>query len=877
MSKTIHVISHVHWDREWYFTSDDSKILMNKAFDEILDALEENSSFKYYMLDAQTSLIEEYLTLKPQNEDRIKKLIKAGRLITGPWYTQPDVFNVNGESIIRNLLIGMNQAEEYGKCMKIGYLPDTFGFNAQIPLIYKECGLDKAVIRRGYDPDVLPTTEFEWLALDGETQVLTCAQPFGYSMGHPRRGARNRDFNLEQLYSETYPLLKKVKELTKSENVMLTIGGDQVSVDVDIEKFVEKLSQYADDKNDQFVQSSLEDYFAAVALEKEIDFPKYQGEFRLPRYSRVHRTIGSSRYDIKKGNYDAEMHLLRVSEPLNAIAEKLGLYYDNENIERAWKLLLESHAHDSMGGCNSDLTNEMVLGRCTQALHTSKGIFYLLGRLLGRNISNKGYETQFIILNGGTLQSVEGSEHTLLTSSSNFNIYDEAGNTIEYVLVSQKQHQMARKVELTEEGEVESEVEEYYYENQIVIRKAQVPPLGYATFYIEPADQVNPNMLNQCDEQAIENDNFKIYVEDNRLFYFDKKNGETIQDILYFDDCEDDGDLYDFSPFEKTQTLEFKKVNSASCVKQNGFQKLTLNYKVTVPEKIDEQRQNRIGSKDIEMTAELVIKNNEFLEINIDLDNTACDHRMRLIVNTKIESEIAKASVPFGILERKKEELAANWADKYEECPIDIEPMNEFVMVESKENSAIILAAGCKEYQLLGDKVAITLFRSVGQLGKSDLFYRPGRESGRAVEAPESQLLKKMTFRLAVYKDQNAIFQEKLIKVIERFETIAASYQTQDFKSNFQQMDYFDVYVPTHEVPSSFSLINEVPEALSFSSITKQSGKLCLRLSNYNQESCPVNPEKITGASDAKITNYLGDAKKEQAVVLKNSSLTILY
>lgn len=127
MSKKVHVVPHMHWDREWYFTTEESRILLVNNMEEIMDMLENNPSYPNYVLDGQTAILEDYFAAKPENKERVKKLVKEGRLIIGPWYTQTDEMVVGGESITRNLLYGLKDCEEFGDAMMIGYLPDSFG------------------------------------------------------------------------------------------------------------------------------------------------------------------------------------------------------------------------------------------------------------------------------------------------------------------------------------------------------------------------------------------------------------------------------------------------------------------------------------------------------------------------------------------------------------------------------------------------------------------------------------------------------------------------------------------------------------------------------------------------------------------------------
>ena len=113
MKRKVHVIPHSHWDREWYFTTSRSKVYLMKDLKDVLDTLETNNDFKYFMVDAQGSLLEDYIKWMPQDKQRIKKLVKAKKLIIGPWYTQSDQLVISGESIVRNMYYGMKCCETF--------------------------------------------------------------------------------------------------------------------------------------------------------------------------------------------------------------------------------------------------------------------------------------------------------------------------------------------------------------------------------------------------------------------------------------------------------------------------------------------------------------------------------------------------------------------------------------------------------------------------------------------------------------------------------------------------------------------------------------------------------------------------------------------
>lgn len=102
----IHAIAHTHWDFEWYFTRQEARVQFAFHMDDVFAALTDNQ-LDYYLLDGQLSIIDDYLTAFPEKESVLRQFVTAGRLFIGPWYTQIDEMVTSGESIVRNLKLGM--------------------------------------------------------------------------------------------------------------------------------------------------------------------------------------------------------------------------------------------------------------------------------------------------------------------------------------------------------------------------------------------------------------------------------------------------------------------------------------------------------------------------------------------------------------------------------------------------------------------------------------------------------------------------------------------------------------------------------------------------------------------------------------------------
>ena len=115
MTLDVHVVSHTHWDREWYLTHEQFRFRLVALVDRLLDLLDADPSYKHFHLDGQTIVLEDYLEIRPEQEPRLRRAIEDGRILIGPWYVMPDEFLVSGESLVRNLALELppEQAQRF--------------------------------------------------------------------------------------------------------------------------------------------------------------------------------------------------------------------------------------------------------------------------------------------------------------------------------------------------------------------------------------------------------------------------------------------------------------------------------------------------------------------------------------------------------------------------------------------------------------------------------------------------------------------------------------------------------------------------------------------------------------------------------------------
>jgi mannosylglycerate hydrolase len=370
------LVPHTHWDREWYQTFQQFRIRLVHAVDRLLDILDRDPKFTHFMLDGQTIVLDDYLEVRPEQEERLKKYIHSGRIQVGPWYLQPDEFLVSGESLVRNLQIGLQRAAEFGEPMRAGYVPDCFGHIAQLPQILRGFGIDSAVFWRGVGAEA-HKSEFYWAAPDG-TQVLVIflASAMGYS------NARDMPLSPEEFAVRVEFLAAPLLPKATTNTLLFMNGSDHLEPQDGLPETIEAantllahlnpeyekiLTRYGSlEKNGQVrhidsIQvgiGTLPQYIEAVQqqIERSPGTPlqTLSGEMRSSQFSHLLPAVLSTRMWIKQQNTATEHLLERWVEPLTMWAWKLGASYPKGLVNLAWKYLLQNHPHDSICGCSID-------------------------------------------------------------------------------------------------------------------------------------------------------------------------------------------------------------------------------------------------------------------------------------------------------------------------------------------------------------------------------------------------------------------------------------------------------------------------------------------------------------------------------------------
>ncbi|EPS6194014.1 glycoside hydrolase family 38 C-terminal domain-containing protein, partial [Shigella boydii] len=147
--------------------------------------------------------------------------------------------------------------------------------------------------------------------------------------------------------------------------------------------------------------------------------------------------------------------------------------------------------------------------------------------------------------------------------------------------------------------------------------------------------------------------------------------------------------------------------------------------------------------------------NSRRIDVDINLDNQADDHRLRVLVPTPFNTDSVLADTQFGSLTRPVNDSAMNnWQQEgWKEAPVPVWNMLNYVALQEGRNGMAVFSEGLREFEVIGEEkktFAITLLRGVGLLGKEDLLLRPGRPSGIKMPVPDSQLRGLLSCRLSL-------------------------------------------------------------------------------------------------------------------------------
>jgi mannosylglycerate hydrolase len=777
--RQIDVVPHTHWDREWYDPFQTFRLKLVHLIDDLLDLLEGDPSFAEFLLDGQVAIIDDYLAIRPENEQRLRSLAAAGRLTVGPWYILMDEFLVSGETIVRDLQTGIRRGAAFGGVMEVGYLPDMFGHIAQMPQILRQAGFEHTVVWRGV-PSAVHTTAFWWDAPDGSrvrAEYLVAGYGNGAAIPDDAKALIRR---LQAHTEEMGPFLQPGAPL------LFMNGTDHQRPQPWLGRVVAEVNDIQDDYHLSI--TSLPHYLSSAPTD---GLPTWQGELRSGVRSNLLMGVGSNRVDVKQAAARTERTLERLAEPLSALflppASWPGAFLDV-----AWRNVLRNAAHDSICACSVDEVVDAVVHRFAEARQIAEGLTDEALAGLGRSMAEAGT----VVVNpssrnrAGLVEVVipaagEADEHTQVLSERyglpgmmtfdgetvknmlgliqgariDTDMYitdvtlaeDATGLDITLVIgteprdgvpVEEIKRDLFTRLTARPDTQVRLRLDQPPI-RRILARVADVPAYGWQAFTPVPlrhpvgaepatADMTAGSPTSASTSDVTLSNGTTSVVVDAHTGTFSINGLEGFGRLV---DGGDHGDTYNYSP-PATDTIVDSPDEVTVAIGERGPVRATavITARYTWPDRVAGHPGERVGSHEVEVTTTIELRADEQLvRVHTAFVNPSKDHRLRVHLPLPEPATASHAECAFDVVDRG---LTAE--GRVDEFGLPTFPSRRFVSA----GGLTVVHEGLLEYELVDIRdsgqpghpptghdaahtVALTLLRATGMLSRLGMSLRP--------------------------------------------------------------------------------------------------------------------------------------------------------
>ncbi|HUP86947.1 MAG TPA: hypothetical protein VM143_14935 [Acidimicrobiales bacterium] len=783
--RTVAIVPHTHWDREWYSPFQTFRLRLVDLLDEFLPALEDDLSYARFLLDGQMAVVDDYLEVRPEAEPQLRRLGATGRLAMGPWYTLPDEFLVSGETHIRNLQLGLERAAAFGGAMDIGYLPDMFGHIAQMPQLLSQFGFGHTIVWRGV-PNAVDKLAFRWSAPDGTTIRAQYLARGGYGNG-------------AAIPDDAKALVRRVQAhehelgdmLIEGSGILFMNGTDHQVPQPWLGRIVAEANDLQDDYS--FVVTSLAEFLTGPAATPVDDarLAGWTGELRSGARANLLMGVGSNRVDTKQLAARAERALEQLAEPLAALFLP-PTKWPASLLAIAWREVVRNAAHDSICACSHDEVVEAVNHRYNEARQIAEGLADRAVKSLGASLREGGpvAVNPSARTRSGVVEIVIGDDApvpgaqvlrsrpggaagrrrmrpsdvaSLLGQirgqrfSDNFFVTDltvdegAPGDDVEITMHLDTKPAPDSTVEETRRelyARLGAAPSDWFTVRMVrppmqrlLARIEDVPGYGWKRWTTAAVSSIEPVTVSD-DGLTIDNKRSRVVIDaGDGTFTLDGVEG-----LGRLVDDGEAGDTYNYCPPDQDRTVDAPDAGSVrvTVVERGPVRAIvSIERDYTWPHHLDDTTGARVGKTTVAVTTLLELHAGESLvRLTTSFDNTARDHRLRLWFPLGAAVTTSRAECAFAVVDRGLEAEGGP-----SETPLPTYPSRRFVQA----GELTVVHEGLLEYELVDDgrALALTLLRANGWLSRGPMPTRP-EPAGPVNPLEGPQLQRRLDVRCAV-------------------------------------------------------------------------------------------------------------------------------
>ncbi len=777
MKKKVYIISHSHWDREWYLPYEQHHMLLVELMDDLLEIFETDPDFNSFHLDGQTIILDDYLQVRPEKREAIQKAIDAGKLRIGPFYILQDDFLISAESNVRNMLIGMEESKKWGTPVKLGYFPDTFGNMGQAPQMMKKAGLEAAAFGRGvkpigFDNEVLEQESYSsqysemWWKGPDQSQIFGLLFANWYSNGNeiPAEKAAAIKFWDQKLAD--------VEKFASTGHLLMMNGVDHQPVQKDVTAAIKLANELYPEY--EFIHSNFTDYLEAVQSDLPADLGTVEGELTSQETDGwfTLANTSSARVYLKQWNTRVERQLENIAEPLATMAYEVTGKYPHDELDYGWKTLMQNHPHDSICGCSVDEVHREMMPRFEKANEVGKYVANEAVRTLTQAMDTSAFPENsfpFVVFNtngltksGDAVVDVELERKTFAqgwpaklyreleaVEKGEYHVIDQAGNLVAAVI---SEEDVRFDYDLPKDAFRIPYMERFV---TVTLPVQDMKPFSWETYALVPGkvEVLAGALANEAGTQ-IENDLIKVAIAANgSLAITDKATNTTVDNLAIFENVGDIANEYIFFQPTEDKAILSSDVKAEIKVVSNTAQKavIELTHVLEIPVSADEllereqkmvvgftsrkaQRSSKTAPLEIK-TFVTITKDSAKVDFETSINNQMKDHRLRVLFPTGLVNvDTHEADSIYEVVTRPNG-VSASWKN-----PTNAQHQHMFANLHDASYGVTVGNYGLNEYEIVNSEtIAVTLLRAVGELG--DWGYFP---------TPEAQCIGEYTFNYSV-------------------------------------------------------------------------------------------------------------------------------
>lgn len=758
----VHIVSHSHWDREWYESFTAYRMKLVELIDDVIEIFEKDSAFQSFHLDGQLVILEDYLQIKPQNKEKLKKLVLEKKLIIGPFYVLQDEFLITGEENARNSLVGSGFKEEWKEICPIGYFPDTFGHIDQLAQLCKLTNLKYIFFGRGvkpigFDNQVIENEKFSsnysemYLESPDGSKVLGILFANWYSNGN--------EIPVDKKQAKIF-WDKKIQDAlhyASTDSLLFMNGCDHQPVQKNLSQALKVARELYPDIT--FIHSSLEEYAKEIESKLPKDIKTIKGEMTSQETDGWYTltNTASSRIYLKEENIYLSELLTMVAEPLSVIVDTI-LPYKKELFQFAWKELIKNLAHDSICGCSIDTVHKEMMVRFEQVKsmvhYIIEETFHTYAKTVDTCCKIEGAKA-FLLYNPSPNENESFIDGVYPIEKYYFSdsalrpdqIYHklEKENAKEYILVDKNGERISAIIEFID-CHFGYDLPKNGFRMPYIARRYRIclyeklEAMTEKLYFLKPVQEKENIEKKENVEQKFyfENKYFKLEIKNHHVVYYDKLNHLYSDNFIQFEDCGDIGNEYIFKAPRGDMTIHANLDSSSIKHREDGFQEWILKWEIYIPKSAnqllereekglvefrDRKAQRSSQKEKLEIETKILLSDaSNSMQINIHFKNKQKNHRFRVIVDSMRDTKKHFADSSFSIVERENE-VSPVW-----ENPSNPQHMIKLVGMENEDGGILVSSLGLHEYEIENHRfIAITLLRATGELG--DWGYFPTKDS----------------------------------------------------------------------------------------------------------------------------------------------------